>query len=398
MRVLTLNCGSSSLKFDVFDVEAGAGDAVRVAQGIADRRGDEAKASLSLGSGQLVRELPKSDYAAMFEAAASLLNQAGLLTGIEAIGHRVVHGGAEFQSPVLINEAVVDAIRSVSRLAPLHNLPALAAIEAARVHFGGRLPMVATFDTAFYADLPEVASTYALPRELCEELGIRRFGFHGLAHRYMVERYRSLRPGLTTPRLITLQLGNGCSATASLGSKALDTSMGFTPLEGLIMGTRSGDIDPSLPLFLAEERNLSHAEVDELLNSRSGLLGLSGLSSDMRDLVEAAAAGHERAQLAFNAFCYRVQKYIGAYLSVLGGADALIFGGGIGENSAEVRQRVCHGLAWAGLSLDANANRNVVETDTLISTASGTMEAWVIHVYEAEVIARDVAECLASPA
>jgi acetate kinase len=393
MRVLTLNCGSSSLKFDLFDVEAGA--VMRVAHGGVDRLGQESTVRLEAGTEVLESKQAIAGHAEAFDAAARLLDEEGLLARIEAAGHRVVHGGSQFRAPTLIDDAVIETVESVSKLAPLHNHPALAAIRAARRRFGNSLPMVATFDTAFYADLPEVASVYALPREVSAELGIRRFGFHGLAHRYMAERYRALRPDVARPRLITLQLGNGCSATASLDGKPLDTSMGFTPLEGLIMGTRSGDLDPSLPLYLAAEKSLSPADVDSMLNGESGLLGLSGLSSDMRDLVAAAATGHDGAQLAIEAFCYRVQKYVGAYLSVVGGADALIFGGGIGENSPEVRERICRGLAWAGLNFDASANLKTA-TDTPISNEAGTMQAWVIHVDEAEIIARDVAECLAA--
>jgi acetate kinase len=392
MRVLTLNCGSSSLKFDLFEVDAAGLKVTRVAHGAVDRLGDDATVRLQAGADGRERKQAMGSHAEAFDAATGLLDDAGLLSGIEAIGHRVVHGGAAFRSPARIDDAVIEAVESVSKLAPLHNRPALAAIRAARARFGNTVPMVATFDTAFYADLPAMASVYALPRQVSAELGIRRFGFHGLAHRYMVERYRALRPDASRARLITLQLGNGCSATASLDGKPLDTSMGFTPLEGLIMGTRSGDLDPSLPLYLAAEKGLSPAEVDAMLNGQSGLLGLSGLSSDMRDLLEAAARGHDGARLAVDAFCYRVQKCVGAYLNVLGGADALIFGGGIGENSPEIRERICRSLAWAGLSFDASANREL-QADVPIS-AAGAMQAWVVHVDEAEIIARDVAECL----
>ncbi len=324
----------------------------------------------------------------------SLLDDAGLAKGIEAVGHRVVHGGARFVSPSLIDDDVIGGIEAASELAPLHNKPALAAIDAARTHFGASTPMVATFDTAFFADLPDVAATYALPRDLTQRLGIRRFGFHGLAHRYMVERFRALRPEVQRPRLVTLQLGNGCSATASLDGRPLDTSMGFTPLEGLIMGTRSGDLDPALPLLIAEKEGLSTQEVDALLNTRSGLLGISGRSRDMRDLIEASGKGDAAADLAVRAFCYRVTKYIGSYLAVLGGADAIVFGGGIGEHSIEVRRSVCRALEWAGLQLDEAANAGVGAEDHRISSAGSPMEAWIVHVDEAIVIARDVASCL----
>ena len=261
MRVLALNCGSSSLKFDVLDAKDGALTSVqRIASGEIDRVGAAAAtATLTHGESRVERETDAPDQQHAFATAMSLLDEAGLAWGIEAVGHRVVHGGARFVSPSLIDDDVIGAIEAASELAPLHNKPALAALEAARSHFGASLPMVATFDTAFFADLPDVAATYALPRDLTQRLGIRRYGFHGLAHRYMVERLRALRPEVEHPRLITLQLGNGCSATASLAGRPQDTSMGFTPLEGLIMGTRSGDLDPALPLLIAEKEGLSHA-------------------------------------------------------------------------------------------------------------------------------------------
>jgi acetate kinase len=396
MRVLALNCGSSSLKFDLLEV-ASAGDAapIRIASGLIDRIGEEATASLSLAGRPVERPAEVRDHAAALAAALSQLEEAGLVGDIEAVGHRVVHGGARFRGPVLIDSDVVAAIQDATELAPLHNQPALAAIEAAGAHFGGSIPMVATFDTAFYVDLPDVAATYALPHELSERLGIRRFGFHGLAHRYMVERFRALRPEIERPRLITLQLGNGCSATASLDGRPLDTSMGFTPLEGLIMGTRSGDLDPALPLLIAEKEGLSTQQVDALLNTRSGLLGLSGRSRDMRDLTDASSRGDRASDLAVRAFCYRVTKYAGAYLAVLGGADAIVFGGGIGEHSAEVRERICRSLAWAGLDLDTGLNATAADADAVrISTVGSALEAWVLRVDEAAVIGRDVASCL----
>jgi acetate kinase len=282
----------------------------------------------------------------------------------------------------------------VSELAPLHHRPAIEVIKAAWAYFGEAMPMVATFDTAFYASLPDVAATYALPEEVIDRLNIRRFGFHGLAHRCMVERYGAQRPGIAEPRLITLQLGNGCSATASIDGRPVDTSMGFTPLEGLIMGTRSGDLDPSIPLFLVERDGLSAGEVEALLNKRSGLLGISGKSNDMRDLLAAARAGHRGSDLAVRAFCYRARKYVGAYLAVLGGANAIIFGGGIGEHIPEIREMICAGLEWAGLELDAQKNRAEMSSDEQITTDGAGVEVWVVHVDEAVIITQDVTDCL----
>lgn len=395
MRILALNCGSSTLKFDVLDASAaGQGDVPRAAQGIVDRIGSDSTAVLSAGGDTQEVAKPARDHGEAFGIAIQMLQEASVLSGIDGVGHRVVHGGIRFREPVLIEEQVIEGIEAASELAPLHNQPAVAVIRAARSHFGSSLPMVATFDTAFYASLPDVAATYALPHELTERLGIRRFGFHGLAHRYMVERYRALRPGTSDPRPITLQLGNGCSVTASIDGRAVDTSMGFTPLEGLIMGTRSGDLDPSIPLFLVGRERLSPAEVESLLNTRSGLLGMSGKSNDMRELLAAAQHGDPHANLAIRAFCYRARKYLGAYLAVLAGAHAIVFGGGIGENLPEIREAICAGLEWAGLELDPQRNREALQYDALISSDSSRMEAWVVHVDEGTVIARDVVACL----
>ena len=395
MRILCVNCGSSTLKFDLLDV-SGAGHAdERIASGLVDRVGAQATLSVSVAGGaSQERKTAIPDHAEAMRSALSLLEEHGVLASIDALGHRVVHGGPRFREPLLIDESVIEAIHAVSELAPLHNEPALKAIRAARDRLDKEPAMVATFDTAFYVELPEATSAYAIPRELSEKHSIRRYGFHGLAHRYMVQRFNELRPEVAHPRLISLQLGNGCSATASVDGRPVDTSMGFTPLEGLIMGTRSGDIDPSLPLYLMEKERLSGAEVSSLLNTRSGLLGLSGRSHDMRNLLTAAKAGDERSRLAIDAFCYRVKKYVGAYLAALGGADAIIFGGGIGEHSAEVRQRICDGLEWAGIKLDANRNAAVTGHESRISDDSSAIEAWVVPVDEATIIARDVYICL----
>jgi acetate kinase len=255
--------------------------------------------------------------------------------------------------------------------------------------------MVAVFDTAFHYTLPESAFRYAIPLELADKHHIRRYGAHGIAHQYMAERYASLRGRpLTQTRLITLQLGNGCSAAAVAGGRSVDTSMGLTPLEGLVMGTRSGDVDPSLPGFLARHEGVAIEEVEDWLNKRSGLLGVSGYSQDMRELLKAESQGDARAALAIELFCYRVRKYLGMYLAVLGGTDAIIFGGGIGEHAAAVRARICDGMAWCGLLLDAERNAHAVGFDARISADSATIEAYVVVVNEAALIARDTVRCL----
>ena len=399
ITVLSLNCGSSSLKFDVRRVDrAYAEPDVLVARGSIDGIGSvdgrDVTFSLSTDAGEERGASSARDHFAAFHESMRLLAPAISGAPIDAVGHRVVHGGVEFRAPARIDARVISAIESAARLAPLHNRPALDTIAASRAWLGDATPMVATFDTAFFADLPDVAATYAIPTAISEALQIRRFGFHGIAHRYMVERYHLLHPERKTPRIISLQLGAGCSVTASVGGRPLDTSMGFTPLEGLMMATRSGDIDPSLPLYMAEQQGRSLADVTALLHHESGLLGLSGQSGDLRVLLGAAAGGDPRADLAVRAFCYRIQKYVGAYLAVLGGADAVIFGGGIGEHSPDVRRAVCAPFAWAGLHIDDGANVIDSAADRHISSSAASIEAWVIPVDEAAVIAADTAACL----
>jgi len=315
--------------------------------------------------------------------------------GIEALGHRVVHGGGRFSEPALVDDEGGGQIEAVSSLAPLHNGPALAAIRAARAGLGPDIPMVATFDTAFHHTLPECAAGYAIPPDLAAKHQVRRYGFHGIAVRAMLERYPVVtgRP-VERARLIVLQLGNGCSATAVAGGHSVDTSMGFTPLEGLMMGTRSGDIDPSLAGFLARQEGVKSEEAEGWLNTRSGLLGVSGRSRDMRDLLEAEGRGDARATLAVEMFCYRVRKYIGAYLAVLGGADGIIFGGGIGEHAPSVRARICAGLDCFGLRLDEARNTRTIGSEGRISPDDGPVGVYVIPVDEATIIARDAARCL----
>jgi acetate kinase len=394
MHVLAVNCGSSSLKFDL--IALGDGDRT-LARGSIERIGD-ASASLdfSAGDGAVREGTDVRDHADATRRALDWLRSlAGDAYAIDAVGHRVVHGGARFSAPVRIDDAVVAAIDDVSALAPLHNAPALAAIRAARDVLGDAVPSVATFDTAFHAAMPDVAARYAIPPELAEKHGIRRYGFHGLAHRSMLERYAAtIGRDVRGVKLVTLQLGNGCSAAAIRDGRSGDTSMGLTPLEGLVMGTRSGDVDPSLAGFIARREGIPPDDAEDLLNTRSGLLGLSGRSRDMRDLLKAERDGDARAALAVEMFCYRVRKYVGAYLAALGGADAVVFGGGIGERQPEVRERICAGLEWCGLRLDAARNAAAVGSDARISADGAPLEAYVVRVDEASVIARDTATCL----
>lgn len=401
MKILVINCGSSTLKFQVLQVEdAATADRCerRLAGGVVDGVGGRAAVKFSTEDGESLRkDAAMADHGEATRRVLDWLDDIELLgsDGIETVGHRVVHGGERFVEPTLIDDEMIAAIEALSDLAPLHNAPALTVIKAARTALGAMVPMVATFDTAFHRSLPERASRYAIPAELAERHGVRRYGFHGLAHRYMVERYAEIT---ATPveesRLVTLQLGAGCSATAVEGGRSVDTSMGFTPLEGLIMGSRSGDLDPSLAGFLARREGVSAEEVEGWLNTRSGLLGVSEHSGDMRELLEAERQGDIRASLAVEMFCYRVRKYIGAYLAVLGGADAVIFGGGIGENAPAVRARICAGMNWCGLTVDADRNAGAVRSEARISSDGSRLQAYVIPVDEAVIIARDTVDCL----
>jgi acetate kinase len=391
MRVLAINCGSSSLKFEVVETAAEG----RPARGAVERIGADAELSATGPDGQDIRRaVPAADHGRAAHLVLDWLRQAGQLSagGIAAVGHRVVHGGDRFVAPVLIDAAVLAAIQALEELAPLHNGPALAAITAARTALDPSVPMVATFDTAFHADMPPRAARYALPRDLAARHHVRRYGFHGLAHRSMVERYAAVTgTPMEQARLVTLQLGSGCSAAAIAGGRSVDTSMGFTPLEGLVMGTRSGDLDPSLAGFLAEREGVAVSEVERWLNTRAGLLGVSGRSADMKQLLELERAGDADAALAVEMFCYRARKYIGAYLAALEGADAIVFGGGIGERAPAVRARILAGLGWCGLVLDHARNAAAVGVAARITADAARIHAYVLPVDEALLIARDTA-------
>jgi acetate kinase len=307
------------------------------------------------------------------------------------VGHRVVHGGELFQESALITDDVIRGIEECIDLAPLHNPNNLRGIRAAREIFGQKTPQVAVFDTAFHASIPEHAYLYAIPYHLYRRHRMRRYGFHGTSHRYVAYRYRLLRQ-LTREQtnVITLHLGNGCSAAAIRAGRSVDTSMGMTPLEGLVMGTRSGDLDPSVVNLIATKEGLQPHEVEGLLNTQSGLLGISGLTNDMRVLQEELRLNDDRrVRVAIEVFCYRARKYIGAFLASMGGADAVIFTGGIGENSPEIRAKICAGLEWAGLTIDEEQNRKTIGVEDRITTESSTLAAYAIPTDEELLIARD---------
>ena len=366
----------------------------RLCGGEVESFGDEANVSFQVGDADKQKSTAPLqgiaealDYVLRFltseESGVSAIRS---VADIHAVGHRCVHGGEKFKDSALINDAVLRGIEDCVELAPLHNPINLQGIRAARDLFGANTPQVAVFDTSFHQTLLEEAYLYAIPYRFYEQQRIRRYGFHGTSHRYVAARYRELR-GLTREQtnIITLHLGNGCSAAAIKAGTSVDTSMGMTPLEGLVMGTRSGDLDPAVVSFIADKEGISAAEVEKLLNSESGLLGLSGLTNDMRELQ---AAQSPRATVAIGVFCYRARKYIGAYLAAMGGADAVVFTGGIGENSAEVRARICAGMAWAGLAIDATRNEKL-RGEGMISAEGSHLAAYVIPTNEELLIARD---------
>lgn len=411
MNILVLNCGSSTIKFqlvatDLARIEQEADK--KLARGVIERIGGEAVLTL-----QVEGQAPQRATALLHDIRAAVdyilrwacSEQSGIseirsITDIQAVGHRVVHGGERFVSSVLINDQVLRSIEDCIDLAPLHNPSNIKGILAVRELLGAGLPQVAVFDTAFHQTLPEQAYLYALPYQLYRRHRVRRYGFHGTSHRYIAYRYRQLRK---MPReevnIITLHLGNGCSATAIKGGNSMDTSMGLTPLEGLMMGTRSGDVDPSLLDFIATKEGLSAREVESLLNKQSGLLGISGLTHDMRDLLDEAHTNQDRrARLAIQLFCYRVQKYIGAYLAAMNGTDALVFAGGIGENSAEIRAQICAGLSWLGIRLEAERNVAMVGgREGVISTDDARLAVYVIPTDEELLIARDTVRAVQTP-
>jgi acetate kinase len=402
MNVLVLNAGSSTLKFQLVHTDA---DRIathtdeKLARGQIERIGGEAIFTLR-GRGDIVardsapmRDLRAAvDYIVAWLASEESGPVIGAVGDIDAVGHRVVHGGERFQRSVRIEDSVLRGIEDMIELAPLHNPHNLKGVAAARAALGTEVPHVAVFDTAFHHTIPERAYLYAIPYQLYRRHKVRRYGFHGTSHRYVAYRWRELT-GVSRDetRIITLHLANGCSACAIDRGNSVDTSMGFTPLEGLVMGTRSGDLDAAVLDYLGSKEGLSPTEVDNLLNKQSGLLGLSGLTNDMRELLaEAHENDDRRARLAIDIFCYRARKYIGAYLAALGGADAVVFAGGIGENAAEIRTQICHGLEWAGIELDEAANARMVGgTEGRITTESSRLAVWVIPTDEELLIARD---------
>ena len=400
-HVLAINCGSSSLKFALFELNDALheGDQPRaLARGTIGGLPQTAVFRLAAGAGAPAHAIEATNHGEAARYLLQWLDSSRLLANDQRliVGHRVVHGGDEFTRPTAVSAEMLDRLDAFTALAPLHNGPAIEVIRALRKDLGARALHVASFDTAFHRSMPPRARYYAVSPDLLPEGRARRFGFHGLAHRSMLGAVAVARgQALTELRLVTLQLGSGCSAATIEGGRSVDSSMGLTPLEGLMMATRSGDVDPGLVTLVAEATGRPADEVLAELNERSGLLGVSGLSSDLRELIEAKARGNERAALAIEMFCYRVRKQVGAYLAALGGADAIVFGGGIGENMPDVRRRVCEGLEWCGVRLDTAANERASGT-ARVSTSRSAIEVWVATVDEESLIARDALEVATS--
>ena len=401
MHILVLNVGSSSVKFQLVNTDESAiveARDRRLARGQIERIGGEAIITMMATGHEPVRSVDTvRDHAAAVGYLIAWLtsDESGVpiesVGDIDAVGHRVVHGGERFTQSTRIDDDVWRALQELIELAPLHNPHNLRGIAAARAILGQGIPQVAVFDTAFHHSLPETAYIYAIPYQHYRRYRVRRYGFHGTSHRYVAYRYRQLtKRTRDATRVITLHLGNGASACAIVGGDSIDTSMGFTPLEGLVMGTRSGDLDPAILDFISAKEGMSIREVDSMLNKQSGLLGVSGLTADMRELLaEEKEHGDRRARLAIDLFCYRVKKYLGAYLAAMNGADAVIFAGGIGENSPDVRRRICAGLDWLGIGIDDERNRAIIGSEGRIDRDGSRVELWVIPTDEELLIARD---------
>lgn len=390
MKVMVLNCGSSSIKYKLYDMP----EAKCIAAGLVQRIGEGTSEAAQKADGKGIKITRKiADHAEAMDTVSAMLTdpEKGVIRStseIGACGHRVVHGGEKFTGSVIINPELIKAIEQYSELAPLHNPPNLTGIREAQKMFGS-VPQVACFDTAFHATMPEIAFLYALPYSLYEKMQIRKYGFHGTSHRYVARRTAAiLNRGKYGVNLITCHLGNGCSMAAVKNGRSVDTTMGLTPLEGLVMGTRTGDFDPAI-IFHLIRKEYTPEQLDTLFNKKSGLLGISGISNDVRNLEEKAAAGSKRALLALDIFAYRIRKYIGAYLAVLNGCDAVVFAGGIGENGSRMRKRILENMETLGITLDPAKNDAAAGKEAEISAPGSKVRVFVIPTDEEIAIASD---------
>src|ERR1700683_920961 len=391
MKALVFNCGSSSLKFELIELDESLRGRKTLARGKFEEIGEHATHKFIAPDGKEVSGA--ASVSSHTDAALNALSWMQSLEGkplanLNVVAHRVVHGGGEIESPRIADETVMAALDRASQFAPLHNPLAISVMRAVKERLP-QVPSVVVTDTAFHRHLPGAAKTYAIPFALAEKYGIRRYGFHGIGHAWMMERYGEITG--KNPRdlnLVTFHMGGGCSAAAIRGGRSVDTSMGLTPLEGLVMGTRSGDIDPAIVTWLATNAKIAPAEIDRILNHQSGMLGISGSSDDLRELKEAADKGEPRATLAIEVFCHRARKYLGAYLAIGGATESVIFGGGIGENADFIRERICANLEWMGLEIDRERNRGGSGKEAGISSDQPRTTLYVIPLDEELYIAR----------
>ncbi len=396
MKILVINAGSSSLKYQLYDMTK----ETVMAKGLVERIGIEGSQLTHRVEGRdkyvVQQEMPDHKIATQLVLNALTDKEVGVLkdiSEIDAVGHRIVHGGEKYTKSILLDEEVIKGLEEVSKLAPLHNPPALIGIAACR-ELLPETPMAAVFDTSFHSTMEPVAYMYGLPYELYESDKIRRYGFHGTSHKYVSLRAAEmLNRNIDDMKIVTCHLGNGSSVTAVKYGKSIDTSMGFTPLAGMLMGTRTGDLDPAILTYLANEKGWSAKEVDALMNKQSGVLGISGVSSDFRDIEKAAETGNRRAQLALDMFGYQVRKYIGSYAAAMGGLDAIVFTAGLGENSSIAREVIVRGLDFLGVELDLEKN-NVRGKEAIVSTDNSRVKDMVIPTNEELMIARDTRELI----
>ena len=381
MKVLVLNCGSSSIKYQLRDSSAH----VVLAKGLISRIGDDPAIP---DHGRALDVILES----LLDPDTGVLRD---LSEVSAVGHRAVHGGSFFTAPVLITPEVIAKMEEYAPLAPLHNPPTLLGIRESLRHLPG-IPQVAVFDTAFHTTIPAKAHVYALPYRYYTDYGVRRYGFHGNSFQYVSQRVDAVLGGrLRQSKVVIAHLGNGASIAAVDGGRSVDTSMGLTPLEGLVMGTRPGDVDPGVVLCLMRQLGLSESDVDRVLNKESGLLGISGVGNDMRDVLAAAAAGDERCRLAVELYAYRLKKYVGAYAAAMGGLDVLVFTAGVGENSPEIRAAVCEGLGFLGIELDEGANSGTRGGESDISAPGARVRVLVVPTDEERLIADETVAVVA---
>lgn len=395
MKILVVNAGSSSLKYQLIDMS----NEQMIAKGNCERIGGDAVLTHKTADGKKVvieETMPTHSEAfsnvikALTEGEAAVISS---LSEISAVGHRVVQGGSGFTESTIITEEVIAEVEKYNPLAPLHNPANILGIRACTAVLGENVPQVAVFDTSFHSHMPAKAYMYGVPYEYYEKYGVRRYGFHGTSHRYVTDKVAELMgKDAKDLKIITCHLGNGASIAAVDGGVSVDTTMGFTPLDGFIMGTRSGSLDPSVVTFIAEKEGLSPAEMDTLLNKKSGVLGISGVSNDNRDVCEAAADGHERAKLAIDIQNYQIIKYIGGYVAAMNGVDAIAFTGGIGENNYDIREAICDNLTYLGVEIDKKynfENAHIRGNDIKISTDASKVSVFAVSTDEEMVIARD---------